>query len=587
MKDFAVSTHHPAATRANQRPSRYLCASALLLVVAACSSDRPEFGKSATDAREVDDTVVPAASATVTAASGNASEASSSQASEGSDADEPDNEVTDSGGDDPSADDPDFNDPDYDPETDDPDDDTRVEEGPAEEDPAGDLIDVGMTPEPVETSMPVDCESDAECECEEGETQPCGPEAEVGICRPGFRPCHNGRFGECEGAVEPGVRDCTSVEDSDCDGLPDNTIDTICRCAPGTQQECDSHPGFDGNGSCRAGTQECDLSQGGSSSDWGVCVGAVGPALEDSCTVIGEDANCNGIPNDGCECQDASDCDDGIQCTTDACTNLTCSHMLQAGMCQLNEPCSAPGDCASGLCVSNVCVAPNCADGATRPCGTHPEDGVGTCTAGVETCSTAVDPTGVWGECVGSVGPQAESCGPTADDRDCDGVRGNGNGCTKTLHVIGSRGDGTADMWCYNTTDGLVLGGASFKVVEEFPSAEHTLAEYTEISSFKVFVSAFSGANVGIYNCRVEDPGPASFYYDFYTFAACTWVEDNGMSSQIMGYVASSSATGYQQLRQNDLLVGTSGGNYIKTAVLGSSAPSDCAPSNASLWTVP
>ncbi|HVZ32051.1 MAG TPA: hypothetical protein VG963_06490 [Polyangiaceae bacterium] len=62
------------------------------------------------------------------------------------------------------------------------------------------------------------------CTCVEGTTIPCGPETDNGICQHGTSTCRNGGFGACEGAVFAGRRDCSSPQDNDCDGLPDNTI---------------------------------------------------------------------------------------------------------------------------------------------------------------------------------------------------------------------------------------------------------------------------------------------------------------------------------------------------------------------------
>jgi hypothetical protein len=103
------------------------------------------------------------------------------------------------------------------------------------------------------------------------------------------------------GAVQPEKRACTSSADNDCDGRPDNTIDSVCQCANGTSQVCQSHPGNDGKGPCHAGSQNCAIAADGSSSAWGTCTGSVGPAANDTCDQ-GNDANCNGSPNEVCAC---------------------------------------------------------------------------------------------------------------------------------------------------------------------------------------------------------------------------------------------------------------------------------------------
>jgi hypothetical protein len=63
------------------------------------------------------------------------------------------------------------------------------------------------------------CQGD---ECETGDVRGCydGPEGtqDVGICAEGRQVCNLGRWGECEGAVTPGVESCEDQRDNDCDG---------------------------------------------------------------------------------------------------------------------------------------------------------------------------------------------------------------------------------------------------------------------------------------------------------------------------------------------------------------------------------
>jgi hypothetical protein len=104
------------------------------------------------------------------------------------------------------------------------------------------------------------------------------------------------------GAVLPAARDCTSAADNDCNGAPDNTVDATCACAQGATQACGGVPAANiGKGPCKAGTQSCVLAASKSSSAWGACAGAVGPAAKDACD-LGNDANCNGVANEGCQC---------------------------------------------------------------------------------------------------------------------------------------------------------------------------------------------------------------------------------------------------------------------------------------------
>jgi cysteine-rich repeat protein len=262
--------------------------------------------------------------------------------------------------------------------------------------------------------------------CADGSTASCGPPRQEGVCRFGTRTCMGGTWGPCVGAVLPAGRDCSSVDDNDCDGQPDNRIDGACRCPIGDEQTCDEHPTLDGKGPCHAGQQLCVLGENGTTSDWGPCSGSVGPSASDACTIPGDDATCDGTPNGGCSCVEGqmiacgpelengicqrgtsvcrngaftpcqgavfpstrdcgstqdNDCDglpdstiDGIcQCVPGQgnapCTDPTRSRCTATGTC---APCQSNADCSlvSGgrnLCNAGVCTAPRCGDGVVQP----------------------------------------------------------------------------------------------------------------------------------------------------------------------------------------------------------------------------
>lgn len=258
------------------------------------------------------------------------------------------------------------------------------------------------------------------CPCVNGDTQPCGPAA-VGICKPGKQTCTGSAWGACQGAVNPAPRDCTSTADNDCDGRPDNTVDTVCRCASGGTQSCGAHPGNDGYGPCKAGSQSCVVASDKTSSTWGACTGAVGPATADTC-VAGDDSNCDGTPNEGCACISTSaprscsaagalgNCAKGTQsCTTTTGTWGPCS-IQPAAM----DSCAVQGDDAN--CNGIVNEGCTCVTGQTQPCG---PTAVGICKPGTSTCTN-----GVWGSCVGAVMPAPRDC-TSALDNNCDGVADN------------------------------------------------------------------------------------------------------------------------------------------------------------------
>jgi hypothetical protein len=76
------------------------------------------------------------------------------------------------------------------------------------------------------------------CPCLSGETRPCGPETDDGICEFGTSICLNQMWAGCEGAVLPGPRDCRSSDDNDCDGEADDRRDAECPCASGGTHQC-------------------------------------------------------------------------------------------------------------------------------------------------------------------------------------------------------------------------------------------------------------------------------------------------------------------------------------------------------------
>jgi len=236
-------------------------------------------------------------------------------------------------------------------------------------------------------------------------------------------------LGNGSACVPTGPRDCTSDLDNDCDGQPDNVLDDVCVCVPESVEPCEEHPGLDGRGQCRAGTRPCILGEGNLSSDWGECEGSVGPGEQDSCSVAGDDTDCDGINNGGCPCVEGEtrpcgpNTEDGIcQRGTQTCVNATFGQCVGAVFptsrnCASNQDndCDARADNT----VDNVCT---CAIGSVQACGAHPgRDGNGPCQAGSQTCAgRANNSTSSFGACSGSVGPAAqEVC--DGQDNDCDG----------------------------------------------------------------------------------------------------------------------------------------------------------------------
>lgn len=78
------------------------------------------------------------------------------------------------------------------------------------------------------------------------------------------------------------LKDLCDGSDYNCDG----SALTGCSCQAGSTQACGAHAGYDGKGTCKAGTQTCI---GGA---WGDCVGSIGPVAEKCGTL---DLDCDGV----------------------------------------------------------------------------------------------------------------------------------------------------------------------------------------------------------------------------------------------------------------------------------------------------
>jgi hypothetical protein len=266
------------------------------------------------------------------------------------------------------------------------------------------------------------------------------------VSGPGSASCGDGG-GACPAAADAGInvaciptgaRDCTSALDNDCDGSPDNTLDSVCVCAAESSELCDAHPGLDGRGQCRAGSRSCVLGPGNATSSWGSCEGSVAPGQQDSCAVDGDDTNCDGINNGGCPCieGEARPCgpstDNGIcQRGTQTCVDGAFGQCVGAVFPAARDCGSQADNDCDGVPDNTVDTVCTCVIGAVQACGTHPgRDGNGQCRAGSQTCEgRANDTTSTFGACVGSVGPAlSDTCAPD-DDSNCNGLLNEGCAC--------------------------------------------------------------------------------------------------------------------------------------------------------------
>ena len=240
----------------------------------------------------------------------------------------------------------------------------------------------------------------------------------------------------------PLPRDCSSTKDNDCNGIADN-LDSTCVCAAGTTGPC---PG-NNTAPCKSGTRSCILAANKSSTSWGLtCVGQILPALSDSCDVAGNDANCNGKPNDTCACINGSSCGDASCSGNSVVGKGTC----KAGMCAVPTPVPCPGGATctgAGICGCPTGLKQCTQGGACVQCCTSADcGGTSTCTsANVCGCSPGLL------SCVGA----AASCQRRTWDFE-DGTTG-GFGILRTDFSMATRGASNSTAQHHGGTHSLAI----------------------------------------------------------------------------------------------------------------------------------
>lgn len=137
------------------------------------------------------------------------------------------------------------------------------------------------------------------CECTGAEERACGPALPVGVCAHGVSRREGGTWGACEGAAMPGPRQCGSPLDNDCDGSPPTSWTVSASAPQATRGAATSTRGSTAM-ACAPGTRGCVVSDDLSRARWSECTGAVEPLAGDLCD-MGDDSNCNGVPNQGCD----------------------------------------------------------------------------------------------------------------------------------------------------------------------------------------------------------------------------------------------------------------------------------------------
>jgi hypothetical protein len=201
-------------------------------------------------------------------------------------------------------------------------------------------------------------DNDCDGKVDEAVTRSCGPMTAVGICRPGTETCSAGSWSECAGAAMALEEVC------DADGLDENcdgAVNEGCGCTAGDTQVCGN-----ANGTCKQGMQTCVDGQ------WAAeCVGKVDPSKE-VCDATMLDEDCDGTPNQGCDCidgeeetcqgQDVGECMPGTRTCADgnwsACSGVVARKSEKCD--SVDNDCDNTVDedsCASGQqCVSGRCV---------------------------------------------------------------------------------------------------------------------------------------------------------------------------------------------------------------------------------------
>lgn len=271
-----------------------------------------------------------------------------------------------------------------------------------------------------------------------------GPGSDYGYVRPTPIPVPIMDGGPVQDAsidATPGPDAAVDSSKPECDDQRDR--DVVCSLRPdGTTIEWPTGAPM---GACKTGTRSC------ANGRWGPCTGAVAPASSDSCEP-GDDSNCNGTLNDGCECTAGAtrpcgmtkgNCKQGTQ----TCSGSTWSAGCVAAVVPASADLCDPNDDATCNGIPNEGCA--CVNGATTTCGAV--------MPGLETCLASKPIT-----CAGGTWPTA-SCTGTCNDCPA-GACGNGT-CVDSFNTYSCTCSGkfaaTADGKACASTDpcnGLMCG---------------------------------------------------------------------------------------------------------------------------------
>ncbi len=252
------------------------------------------------------------------------------------------------------------------------------------------------------------------CSCTNAETRECG--TDVGDCKKGTQTCAAAAWGPCVGEVKAATADtCDEANDANCNGSPNNG----CECINGTKQACGS-----AIGNCKKGEQTC------TNGVWGTCTGAVNAQAADKCDPAGDDANCNGVANEGCDCtagktRPCAKC--GTQtCGADGKWPTTCSGSKEC----------EPGDVKTGSAACGNCGTQSTKQTCSNACAYGAVTNVGSC-LGSGPCQPGVTPDQTQNLGCGNCGTQKQTRACTAT---CDwpGTWTNSGTCTGSGCAPGS-----------------------------------------------------------------------------------------------------------------------------------------------------
>lgn len=176
-------------------------------------------------------------------------------------------------------------------------------------------------------------------------------------------------------------------------------------------------------GACRYGEQVCENGR------WQPCQGLIAPKSKDRCNMVGDDSDCDGAPNQGCECLDTQAprpcgvselgiCELGVQSCKEGswgkCEGALFPWPERCDNQGLDEDCDGKTDLEDEDCL--------CIDGEQEPCAL---DAKGDCSLGAKTCRQ-----GAWGPCTPRfpqlerehcAAPRSDDHGNAVGDEDCDG----------------------------------------------------------------------------------------------------------------------------------------------------------------------